>query len=110
MDTTRREFLAATAAPLLLGIQDKAGTKRPVIGTGAFTYEVTHDWGTLPATIRWGNTHAIVEDSQGLIYVHHTVHATSDRADSVVVFDRAGTFDYLCGLHPHMQGKILVRD
>jgi len=25
-------------------------------------------------------------------------------------FDRAGTFDYLCGLHPHMQGKILVRD
>jgi len=25
-------------------------------------------------------------------------------------FDRAGTFDYLCGLHPHMQGKVLVRD
>ena len=92
MDTTRRDFLATAAAPILLGTQDKAGTKLPVIGTGAFTYEVAHDWGTLPATIRWGNTHAIVEDSQGLIYVHHTVHATSDRADSVVVFDPTGTF------------------
>jgi hypothetical protein len=33
-----------------------------------------------------------VEDSHGNIYVHHTVHATSDAADSMVVFDRKGTF------------------
>lgn len=25
-------------------------------------------------------------------------------------FERAGTFDYICGLHPHMMGKVLVRD
>jgi len=25
-------------------------------------------------------------------------------------FERAGTFDYICGLHPHMKGKVLVRD
>ena len=24
-------------------------------------------------------------------------------------FTTAGTFDYFCGLHPHMQGKIVVR-
>ena len=24
-------------------------------------------------------------------------------------FASAGTFDYFCGLHPHMQGKIIVR-
>lgn len=93
MRPTRREFLAASAAsPLLLGLQDKAGARLPVMGAGSFTYEVTHDWGVLPASIRWGNTHGVVVDAQGFIHVHHTVHATSDRGDSVVVFDQAGRF------------------
>ena len=97
MKRTRREFLAAATAapvlsPIILGAQDKAGTKRPVLGAGAYTYEAIHDWGELPARIRWGNTHGVVEDSEGNIYVHHTVHASSDSADSMVVFDRKGTF------------------
>ena len=73
-------------------MQDKAGSKAPVMGSGAYTYEATHDWGVLPPQIKWGNTHGVVEDSQGHIYVHHTVHATSDSADTVVVFDRKGKF------------------
>lgn len=97
MKTSRREFLAAAAAapilsPMILGAQDKAGTKAPVLGTGAYTYEAIHDWGILPPHIKWGNTHGVVEDSQGNIYVHHTVHATSDSADSMVVFDSKGKF------------------
>ena len=93
----RREFLAAAAGaplvgPTLLGVQDKAGTKAPVLGSGANTYEALHDWGQLPARIAWGNTHGVVEDSQGNIYVHHTVHATSASADTIVVFDRHGRF------------------
>lgn len=90
---TRRDFLSATAAsPLLLGLQDKAGTRLPVVGQGEHTYEVTHDWGTLPASIRWGNTHGVVEDADGHIHVHHTVHATSEIEDSVVTFDERGRF------------------
>ena len=97
MKTTRREFLVAAAAapvvsPILLGTQNKAGTKAPVLGNGAYTYEAIHDWGVLPSNIAWGNTHGVVEDSQGCIYVHHTVHATSDSADSMVVFDGSGRF------------------
>jgi hypothetical protein len=97
MKTTRREFLAAAAAapiigPTLLGAQNKSGTKAPVLGAGAHTYEAMHDWGQLPAHIKWGNTHGVVEDQHGNIYVHHTVHATSDSADSMVVFDRKGKF------------------
>src|SRR6478672_2845385 len=93
MKTTRREFLSAAAVgPLLLGMQNKSGSKAPVLGSGAYTYEAIHDWGTLPASLKWGNTHGVVEDSQGNIYVHHTVHATSDSADSMVVFDRNGKF------------------
>ena len=93
MKTTRREFLAAAvAAPALIGLQDKSGSRPPITGSGEHTYEVLHDWGTLPRHIKWGNTHAVVEDSQGHIHVHHTVHATSESADTVVVFDRDGKF------------------
>jgi hypothetical protein len=80
------------ASPILLGMQDKAGTKAPVLGAGAHRFEALHDWGTLPPQIKWGNTHGVVEDAQGNIYVHHTVHATSDSADTVVVFDANGRF------------------
>jgi hypothetical protein len=93
----RREFLAAAAvtplmSPTLLGVQNKSGSQAPVLGSGANVYEAIHDWGELPPRLKWGNTHGVVEDSQGNIYVHHTVHATSVSADTVVVFDRKGRF------------------
>jgi hypothetical protein len=93
MKTSRREFVSMMAAsPLLLGMQDKAGSKTPVLGAGEHRYEAIHDWGVLPPQIKWGNTHGVVEDSQGNIYVHHTVHASSDSADTIVVFDASGKF------------------
>jgi hypothetical protein len=93
MKHTRREFLSsAIAGPLLLGVQNKSGSRAPVLGSGAYAYEALHDWGTLPASIRWGNTHGVVEDAERHIYVHHTVHATSDSADTIVVFDRKGRY------------------
>jgi hypothetical protein len=97
MNPTRREFLSAAVAapvvsPLLLETQDKPAAKAPVIGEGAFRYEAFHDWGVLPPTLKWGNTHGVVEDAQGNIHIHHTVHASSDSADTVVVFDRNGKF------------------
>ncbi len=92
--TSRRGFLFAVGggAPLILGAADKAGSKKPVIGEGAHSYEVTHDWGELPAEIKYGNTHGVCEDSQGRIYVHHTVNAASESTDSMVVFDSHGKF------------------
>jgi len=83
---------AGGAFPAILRAQDKAGTKRPVIGSGDYVYEVIEDWGELPAGLRYGNTHGVVEDSNGRIYVHHTVHATSEIPDSMVVFDEKGKF------------------
>lgn len=92
METTRRTFLAGMSAPIILGAQDKAGTKAPVIGEGAWKYEWTGDWGELPSSIKWGNTHNVVEDAQRNIYVHHTVYADSEIPDSMVVFDAKGKF------------------
>jgi hypothetical protein len=93
MEMTRRAFIGTgLMAPLILKAQDKAGTKAPVLGEGDFKYEAIHDWGELPSRIKWGNTHNVVEDAQGNIHVHHTVHASSESGDTVVVFDRAGKF------------------
>lgn len=89
----RRTFLAkTTAAPALVGLPAKSDSRKPVIGSGEHTYEVHHEWGQLPAGMRWGNTHGVVEDSSGYIYVAHTVHASSERKDTIVVFDHKGRY------------------
>ena len=91
---SRREFLKATAvaAPILLGCSRKTDPKYPVLGEGEFVYEAFHDWGELPGNIQYGNTHSVVEDGQGFIYVHHTVHETSRSDHAMVVYDPDGKF------------------
>jgi len=96
---TRREALGAAAGaaawammpPFVRG-QDKSARGPLVIGGGAHRYEVIHDWGVLPAGLRYGNTHGVCEDRQGQIYIKHTVHAGSQSADALVVFDEKGKF------------------
>ena len=61
----------------MLGCSRKTEPKNPILGEGEFTYEAIHDWGELPERISYGNTHSVVEDEQGFIYVHHTVHENS---------------------------------
>ncbi len=119
--SSRRQFMksagtvtVASLGPQLLGITRKSGAGRPVVGSGEHRYEVIHDWGELPKHISYGNTHGIVEDSQGNIYVHHSVHSSSDVPDSLVIFDPEGRFvgswgkDYqgsAHGLHLQREGS-----
>lgn len=96
MTTTRRNFFATAGAvgaiAPFIKADDKTGTKYPILGEGDHKYECIHDWGELPSNIKYGNTHSVCEDSQGHIYVHHTVHKDSPSPDSVVVFDEKGKF------------------
>jgi hypothetical protein len=95
MKLTRRSFLvtaAAATAPAFLRATDKAATKAPILGQAGHQYEAIHDWGELPRTIKYGNTHGVCEDSQGNIYIHHTVNAASESLDTMVVFDEKGKF------------------
>jgi hypothetical protein len=112
--TPRRMFLTALTAPLILGATNKSGSKKPIVGQGDHVYEVTHDWGELPAGIQYGNTHGVCEDSHGHIYIHHTVFSTSEKPDSMVVFDHKGKFvkswgkEFKGGAHGlfiHKEGK-----
>lgn len=113
---SRRQFLqsscglvascaAATAfsGPLILGAQDKAGTQLPVLGEGAYRYEVTHGWGELPAHIQWGETHGVAVDEAGMIYVKHRSDA-AEPMDAIVVFDPAGKFVRSFGKEYHRGG------
>ncbi|MFZ0276025.1 MAG: hypothetical protein WA254_11740 [Candidatus Sulfotelmatobacter sp.] len=119
MKVTRRSFLVTTAAaacvPAFLRATDKAGTKPPILGQGEHQYEAIHDWGELPRTIKYGNTHGVCEDSQGNIYIHHTVNATSESLDTMVVFDQKGKFvrswgrQFKGGAHGLTLGKVRKR-
>jgi len=90
---SRRHFLRTlSSAPILIGCNRKTDPKNPILGEGEFTYEVFHDWGELPERISYGNTHSVVEDSEGFVYVHHTVHQNSRSDHATVVFDPDGKF------------------
>lgn len=91
---TRRQFgaRAAAAAPVLLGACRKSGSALPILGFGEHRYEAHHDWCEVPDRIRFGNTHAVVRDRQGRVYIFHTVHASSPSGDAMAVFDPEGKF------------------
>jgi DNA-binding beta-propeller fold protein YncE len=77
---------------MIVRTSNKTGSAHPIVGRGEHVYEVIHDWGELPPEIQYGNTHGVCEDSQGRIYVHHTVHKGSQSHDTMVVFDADGKF------------------
>ena len=71
---------------------DKAGSGQLITGTGAHRYEMIHDWLTAPEGLVWGDTQGLAQDSQGFIYVAHTVNSTSMRPEAIVVYDAQGKF------------------
>lgn len=90
---SRRTFLQTTAATAVAAVvgpavhaADKSGNRRPIVGEGAYRYEVEHNWGELPSHIKWGDTHGIAFDEQGLIYIAHASGA-KEPMDALVVLD-----------------------
>ncbi len=108
----------AVLPKLALRASDKTGSRLPVIGAGAHTYECMHDWLQPPAGLRWGYTHAVCQDEEGNIYVGHTVHPDSARQEAIVAYDAEGRFmrafgSEFCGgahglpLHREKEGSFL---
>jgi hypothetical protein len=92
----RREFLTTTAAaltagPMILGAEDKAGSKKPVLGEGAFRYEWHDNWAQLPDTFQWQTTHGVAVDEAGQVYIKHRGVVGKSR-DTIFVFDPKGKF------------------
>ena len=96
---TRRSFLQTlgvfalgATVPFHIRASDSVYGRNPIVGAGDHQYEVIHDWAQLPADYVWGNTHGVVEDSQGRIIIKHTVGKGSRCEDAIVVFDADGKF------------------
>lgn len=63
-----------------------------ILGQGSLRFECIHDWLTPPPGMAFGDTHGLAQDSQGRIYVAHTVHPSSQSRDAVAVYDVTGKF------------------
>ncbi len=95
----RRRFLhvasatvfTAGVAPAIVGADDKAGTRPVIVGEGDFQFECHHNWGELPDTITYHNTHGVTVDKDGLVYVTHRGN-DQQPCDTVVVFDPDGKY------------------
>jgi hypothetical protein len=77
--------VAATMAPNILVAGSEKKTSK-VLGADAHTYEWVDGWGQLPASVEYGTTHGIAEDSHGRIYVHNM------SKHGMIVFDPDGKF------------------
>jgi hypothetical protein len=83
--------LTAGSGPILLGVENKSGSKNAVIGQGDYRYECNHAWGELPSSIKWLTTHGVCVDADGLTYIKHQGYG-KDVMDTIVVFDPKGKF------------------
>lgn len=96
--STRKEFLLQTGLALA-GLAAAGGAAAAtedagplLLGSGEHTYECRHDWLTPPPHLAFGDTQGVAQDAQGRIYIAHTVHASSQSGDAIVVFDKDGKY------------------
>jgi peptidylamidoglycolate lyase len=106
---TRRTFLrqaaAAAACTFVAGVA-RGATARPVLGGGAFHYQVVPGWGELGPDTPVNNCHGIVIDRAG-----HIILLTDDVTNNVIVYDRAGRLVHKWGTQfPGAHGLSLVEE
>lgn len=90
---SRREVLAAAAGGITaMSLGQNMPKVRPVLGSGAHTYECIHDWLQAPADMLFGDCHGLAQDSQGRIYLAHTVRAGSVNTNAICVYDPDGAY------------------
>jgi len=109
---TRRSFVKAAglgvAAAVMYPKNASAGDEKVITGKGEHTYEWNSNWCEMPADHKFGNVHAVQQDSQRRM-LFHSQGATPD---SVLIFDDKGKFikswgkEYVSGAH----GMQLVKE
>ena len=92
--TSRRRFIATTAAALLAPrvLTAQKTETQLVIGEGEHRYEVLHNWPQLPDKYSWQTTHNVAVDREGLLYVIHEGRENLKDHPSIFVFDGTGKF------------------
>jgi amicyanin len=101
-------MLVGPVVGALLAFGAVAAEEPNVVTIDNFTFappELTVAVGT---TVKWVNHDDIPHNVVNKDKVFRSKALDTDDSYSFT-FASAGTFDYFCGLHPHMQGKIIVK-
>ena len=100
--------LLGPAVGALLAYGAVAAQEENVVTIDNFTFTAPELTVAVGTTVKWVNhddiPHTVVEKNKAF----RSKALDTDDAYSFT-FASAGTFDYFCGLHPHMQGKIIVK-
>ena len=79
-----------------------------VVTIGNFTFSPKDLTVAVGTTVKWVNHDDIPHNVINKDKAFRSKALDTDDSYSFT-FASAGTFDYFCGLHPHMQGKIIVK-
>jgi len=101
-------MLLGPAVGALLAFGAVAAQEENVVTIDNFTFTAPALTVAVGTTVKWVNhddiPHKVVEKNKAFR------SKALDTDDSYsYTFASAGTFDYFCGLHPHMVGKIIVK-
>lgn len=107
MTFMRKTALAISVLCILAACTSEAQAEGAVIKIENFTFEPQALTVKVGTTVTWTNADDIPHQ---VVEVSHKYHSPAlDTSDSFsMTFTVAGTSEYFCGLHPHMQGKIIV--
>jgi amicyanin len=101
-------MLLGPAVGALLAFGAVAAQEENVVTIENFTFTAPELTVAVGTTVKWVNhddiPHTVVEKNKAF----RSKALDTDDAYSFT-FASAGTFDYFCGLHPHMVGKIIVK-
>src|ERR1700732_81846 len=101
-------MLLGPAVGALLAFGAVAAQEENVVTIDNFTFTAPELTVAVGTTVKWVNhddiPHNVVDKNKAF----RSKPLDTDDSYSFT-FASAGTYDYFCGLHPHMQGKIVVK-
>lgn len=109
MHQVRRLALTASTAALALGVlaAPALAADRTVTIAG-FAFDPSTVRVRVGDTVTWSNQDSTAHTATALDLSFDTGTIDSGQTASVT-FDKAGTFEYMCGIHPTMSGTVVVR-
>ena len=101
-------MLLGPVAGALLAFGAVAAQEENVVTIDNFTFTAPELTVAVGTTVKWVNHDDIPHNVVNKDKLFRSKALDTDDSYSFT-FASAGTYDYFCGLHPHMQGKIVVK-
>jgi amicyanin len=101
-------MLLGPVAGAMLAFGALAAQEENVVTIDNFTFTAPELTVAVGTTVKWVNHDDIPHNVVNKDKLFRSKVLDTDDSYSFT-FASAGTYDYFCGLHPHMQGKIVVK-